>query len=84
MSLDELLSAVKDGNSPLATHVLNHDTADAENICGCSWVLNLGIFVLILFHGLMHVICAVPQDVIQAIATCISQLYAANQYCGLG
>jgi hypothetical protein len=80
MSLDENTKHVKDGYSPLSTHVLNHDTANTEDICGCSRVLNLGVFVLVLLHGLMHVICAVPQDIVQAIATCVSQLYNTKQY----
>jgi hypothetical protein len=27
----------------------------------------------------MHVICAIPQDIIQAIATCVSQLQTTNE-----
>lgn len=72
-------SAVEDGNSPLSTHILNHDAANTEDICGCSWVLDLGVLVLVLPHGLMHVICAIPQDIIQAIATCVSQLQTTNE-----
>lgn len=58
--------------SPLAAHVLDHDTADTKDIGSSHRVLDLGVFVLVLLHGLVHVICAVPQDIVQANAACVS------------
>lgn len=52
--------------SPLAAHVLDHYTADAQDVRSGLRVRDLGVLLRILLHGLVHVIRAIPEDVVQA------------------
>lgn len=60
------LGFLTDPGLPFTAHILGHDAADAQSI-GCLYrIMYLSILFLILLHGLVHVIRAVLQDIIQA------------------
>jgi hypothetical protein len=50
----------------LATHVLDHDSADSEGIGSSLRVCNLGVLVFVLAHNIMHVLGTVVEDIVQA------------------
>lgn len=53
-------------NKPLASHILDHDTADAENVGNAVGVLDLRILVFVSPHHFVHMLPNITEDVVQA------------------
>lgn len=60
-------------HKPLSAHILRHHAANAECVGRSFRVFHLGIFVFVLSHDIMHVIGAVPQNVVQAVEVILVQ-----------